>query len=70
MVPEFDKVAFELKPGQISDVVTTQFGYHIIKIADHKPGRVVPFEEAQAKIKEFLGRAEEEGARRRRSSKD
>ena len=55
MVAPFDKVAFELKPGQISDVVTTQFGYHIIKVADKKPGRTVPFEEAQAKIKEFLG---------------
>src|SRR3954468_5356963 len=51
MVPAFDKVAFELKPGQISDVVTTQFGYHIIKVTDHKQGRVVPFEEAEAKIK-------------------
>ena len=39
MVPAFDKAAFELKPGQISDVVTTQFGYHIIKVTDHKPGR-------------------------------
>ncbi|HYT67207.1 MAG TPA: peptidylprolyl isomerase [Vicinamibacterales bacterium] len=55
MVPAFDKVAFELKPGQISDVVTTQFGYHIIKVVDHKAGRTVPFEEAQARIKEFLG---------------
>jgi peptidyl-prolyl cis-trans isomerase C len=54
MVPAFDKVAFELKPGQVSDVVTTQFGYHIIKVIDHKTGRTVPFEEAQAKIKEFL----------------
>ncbi len=55
MVPEFDKVAFEMKPGQISDVVTTQFGYHVIKVIDHKPGRTVPFEEAEAKIKEYLG---------------
>ena len=55
MVGPFDKVAFELKPGQVSDVVTTQFGYHIIKVVDHKPGRTVPFEEAQAKIKDFLG---------------
>lgn len=54
MVPEFDKVSFELKPGQISDVVTTQFGYHVIKVVDHKAERVVPFEEAQAKIKEYL----------------
>ncbi|HTI36061.1 MAG TPA: peptidylprolyl isomerase [Vicinamibacterales bacterium] len=55
MVPAFANVAFALKPGQISDVVTTQFGYHIIKVTDHKPGRVVPYEEASAKIKEYLG---------------
>ena len=55
MVPAFADVAFSLKPGQISDVVTTQFGYHIIKVTDHKPARVVPYEEAAAKIKEFLG---------------
>jgi peptidyl-prolyl cis-trans isomerase C len=54
MVPEFSNVAFSLKKDQISDVVTTQFGYHIIKLTDRKPGRVVPFEEAQAQIKQFL----------------
>jgi peptidyl-prolyl cis-trans isomerase C len=54
MVGPFDKVAFELKPGQISDVVQTQFGYHIIKVVDKKTGRTVPFEEAQAKIKDYL----------------
>ncbi|HWK11030.1 MAG TPA: peptidylprolyl isomerase [Vicinamibacterales bacterium] len=54
MVPAFANVAFALKPGQISDVVTTQFGYHIIKVTDRKPARVVPYEEASAKIKEYL----------------
>jgi len=54
MVPEFSNVAYALKTGQISDVVTSQFGYHIIKVTDRKPGRVVPFEEAQPQIKQFL----------------
>jgi peptidyl-prolyl cis-trans isomerase C len=54
MVPAFDKVAFELKPGQVSDVVTTPFGYHIIKVIDRKPGRTVPFEETSEQIKQFL----------------
>ncbi|HEY3884785.1 MAG TPA: peptidylprolyl isomerase, partial [Vicinamibacterales bacterium] len=54
MVPQFDQVAFSLKPGQISDVVTTQFGYHIIKVTDHKPARTVPLEEAKPQITQFL----------------
>jgi peptidyl-prolyl cis-trans isomerase C len=54
MVPEFSNAAWALKPGELSPVVTTQFGYHIIKLTDRKPGRVVPFEEAQGQIKQFL----------------
>jgi peptidyl-prolyl cis-trans isomerase SurA len=37
MVKEFDETAFNLKPGEISDVIRTNFGYHIIKLTDQKP---------------------------------
>lgn len=54
MVPAFEKSAFALKPGEISDVVETQFGYHIIKLTDKKPTETVPFKEAQTRIEEYL----------------
>ncbi len=37
MVPEFDQVAFNLNVGEISDIIKTQFGYHIIKLTDKQP---------------------------------
>lgn len=56
MVPAFDQAVFSLKPGQISEVVTTEFGYHIIKLTAVKPGGVVAFEEARPQIRQFLER--------------
>jgi len=54
MVPEFGNVAFAMEVGQISDIVDTQFGYHIIKVTGKKPAKDVPFEEVKEKINVFL----------------
>jgi len=56
MVPAFDKVAFTLKVNEVSDVVQTQFGYHIIKVTDKKEASVKTFEQAKDEIIKTLKR--------------
>ncbi len=50
MVPIFEKVAFELEVGKVSDIVETQFGYHLIKATDHKDAGTISFEQAKNDI--------------------
>lgn len=50
MVPAFEKAAFELKPNEVSDIVETQFGFHLIKVLDHREPSTVSLEEARPKI--------------------
>ena len=53
-VPEFEKFAFSAKPKEISDIVTTEYGYHIIQALEKEPARVKPFEEVKGSIEEQL----------------
>jgi peptidyl-prolyl cis-trans isomerase D len=50
MVPEFDKAAFSLPVGKISDPVKTNFGYHILKVDAHRQARTRPFEEVKPEL--------------------
>jgi len=51
MVPAFEKAALALKEGQVSDVVKSDFGYHIIKLTGKRPAGIRPFEEVKDQIK-------------------
>lgn len=49
-VPEFDKASFSLQPGQTSDVIKTQFGYHILQVEEKKTAHVRSLDEVKAEI--------------------
>ena len=53
-VPEFEKFAFSAKPKETSDIVTTEYGYHIIQVLEREPARVKPFDEVKADIESQL----------------
>jgi len=54
MIEEFEKAAFDLNTGEVSDIVKTPFGFHLIKVTDHKEERNLSLQEAKPEIKEKL----------------
>jgi peptidyl-prolyl cis-trans isomerase C len=58
MVPEFEAAAFSLSTNQVSDIITTRFGYHIIKLSEKIPAKKVEYDKAANDIKEGLTQQE------------
>lgn len=62
LIPEFENICFGLEVGQISDIVKTQFGYHIIKLTERKESGTRELSEAKDEIiRDLKGQAEREG---------
>jgi peptidyl-prolyl cis-trans isomerase C len=63
MVEPFQKAVESLKIGEVSGIVETQFGYHIIKLTDKQAARTVPLSEVSTRIGQYLTmRAQQEKA--------
>jgi peptidyl-prolyl cis-trans isomerase C len=54
MVGPFEEVAFSLKPGSVSEIVETQFGYHLIKVVDKKDASTVSYDDVKSKLEDYL----------------
>src|SRR5438552_3636453 len=58
--PPIEEVVFGLRVGEISDIVETRLGYHILKVIERKPEGPIPFEDAKASIRAKLTARERE----------
>ena len=62
MPPEFDKVAFSLEPGQVSEVVTSEYGFHIFKLLERRPAHKKDLSQVRREVERRLLRDKREKA--------
>jgi len=60
MVPAFEQAAFSLKPGEVSELVETEFGFHVIKVDEKKEAVSEPFEPIKEKVTQQVLREKQE----------
>ena len=65
MVPEFDAAAFSLEPGEMSDLVETDFGFHIIRMTERMAPQMMPLNDVRAQILDYLSGQNQQAATQR-----
>ena len=54
MVPAFEAMAFSLQPGQISDIIETPFGVHILRLEERRESRLLPLDEVREQLRDHI----------------